>query len=41
MDISRHILALTDKQLEQFIHRWARAKAAYNYVEVQVPGAYQ
>ena len=38
MDYSRHILALTDKQLEQFIHRWARAKAAYNYVEVQVPG---
>jgi hypothetical protein len=38
MDYSRNILVLNDKQLEQFIHRWARAKAAYNYVEVQVLG---
>lgn len=38
MDYSRHILVLTDKQLEQFVHRWARASAVDKYFEVQVFG---
>lgn len=36
MDYSRDILALSDKRLEQFVHRWAKVMTAKNYVDVQI-----
>ena len=36
MDYSRDILALSDKLLEQFVHRWAKVMTAKNYVDVQI-----
>ncbi len=36
MDHSRDILAMSDKRLEQFVHRWAKVMTARNYVDVQI-----
>jgi hypothetical protein len=38
MDYSRDILAMSDKRLEQFVHRWARVMTARQYVDIQIFG---
>lgn len=36
MDYRRDILAMDDKQLEQFVHRWAKIMTHKTYVDVQI-----